>query len=362
MQVLVLAVQNCAPPKDIGVATTTATFFRSMGGSLGVALFGAIFASRLADELATLPPRVAARFGGGGVNISPAQVHALPPEIRDDFLDAFVERPLPHLPGRLGPHPGRLRALLRAQGGPAARRQPPAAERRRRGGGGGRDRRRGAGRRELTASRPQADTAVARFRLETPGRIRSATRASACASSSSESPSRSVPKASTARGGHQRQGAAPRPRGPARSRADRPCGSPASARRAGRSATRPTRAAHPRATGPAAPVVITPAAPAAAATRTTRRGCRDGAAPPAGSPVPGLASATIPSGSGCRGVARARRPAPAAPRRERLDAPPPSRPAPRPAPAAPTTRPAPRRSAVHTPSNSAPKRTACLTA
>ncbi len=90
MQVLVLAVQNCAPPKDIGVATSTATFFRSMGGSLGVALFGAIFASRLADELSGLPPQVAARIGGGGANISPAQVHALPEAIRDDFLGAFV--------------------------------------------------------------------------------------------------------------------------------------------------------------------------------------------------------------------------------------------------------------------------------
>ena len=89
MQVLVLAVQNCAPPKDIGVATSTATFFRSMGGSLGVALFGAIFATRLGDELKTLPPDIAAQFGGG-VNISPEQVHALPVEIRTDFLDAFV--------------------------------------------------------------------------------------------------------------------------------------------------------------------------------------------------------------------------------------------------------------------------------
>ena len=51
MQVIVLVVQNDAPPRDIGVATSTATFFRSMGGSLGVALFGAIFASRLAHEL-----------------------------------------------------------------------------------------------------------------------------------------------------------------------------------------------------------------------------------------------------------------------------------------------------------------------
>jgi hypothetical protein len=89
MQVLVLAVQNCAPPKDVGVATSAATFFRSMGGSLGVALFGAIFASRLGDQLEALPPEVAERFSGG-VNISPEQVHALPAEIRDEFLNAFV--------------------------------------------------------------------------------------------------------------------------------------------------------------------------------------------------------------------------------------------------------------------------------
>jgi hypothetical protein len=89
MQVLVLAVQNCAPAKDVGVATSAATFFRSMGGSLGVALFGAIFASRLASELERLPPEIASRFGGG-VNVSPEQVHALPREIRDDFLLAFV--------------------------------------------------------------------------------------------------------------------------------------------------------------------------------------------------------------------------------------------------------------------------------
>jgi MFS family permease len=90
MQVIVLVVQNDAPPRDIGVATSTATFFRSMGGSLGVALFGAIFASRLSNELATLPPQLAARFSGG-INISPEQVHALPPAVRDDFLHAFVD-------------------------------------------------------------------------------------------------------------------------------------------------------------------------------------------------------------------------------------------------------------------------------
>ena len=90
MQVIVLVVQNDAPPRDIGVATSTATFFRSMGGSLGVALFGAIFASRLGHELERLPGDVSARLGGG-VNISPAEVHALDPAIRAEFLHAFVD-------------------------------------------------------------------------------------------------------------------------------------------------------------------------------------------------------------------------------------------------------------------------------
>jgi EmrB/QacA subfamily drug resistance transporter len=89
MQVVVLVVQNDAPPRDIGVATSTATFFRSMGGSLGVALFGAIFAARLAHELERLPPEISARLGAG-VNVSPDEVHALPPVIREDFLHAFV--------------------------------------------------------------------------------------------------------------------------------------------------------------------------------------------------------------------------------------------------------------------------------
>ncbi|MEA2479880.1 MAG: hypothetical protein QOJ07_1802, partial [Thermoleophilaceae bacterium] len=89
MQVLVLVVQNDAPARDVGVATSTATFFRSMGGSLGVALFGAIFASRLAHQLASVPGHAAAHLSGG-INIRPAQVHALPPGVRHAFLVAFV--------------------------------------------------------------------------------------------------------------------------------------------------------------------------------------------------------------------------------------------------------------------------------
>ncbi len=89
MQVLVLVVQNDAAPSDIGVVTSTATFFRSVGGSFGVAIFGSVFASRLSDQLAKLPSAVTSRLGSG-VHIDPAQARQLPPEIHTAFLNAFA--------------------------------------------------------------------------------------------------------------------------------------------------------------------------------------------------------------------------------------------------------------------------------
>jgi MFS family permease len=89
MQVLVLVVQNDVPPQAIGVATSTATFFRSVGGSFGVAIFGTIFASRLAHELSHLPPAVTARLGGG-IHLNPEQARHLPPTVHADFLHAFA--------------------------------------------------------------------------------------------------------------------------------------------------------------------------------------------------------------------------------------------------------------------------------
>jgi EmrB/QacA subfamily drug resistance transporter len=89
MQVLVLVVQNDAEPQNIGVATSTATFFRSVGGSFGVAIFGTIFATRLDTQLARLPRSVAAHLGGG-VHLSPAAAKLLPPRIHASFLEAFA--------------------------------------------------------------------------------------------------------------------------------------------------------------------------------------------------------------------------------------------------------------------------------
>ena len=47
MQVLVLAVQNAVDPRQMGVATSGSTLFRQIGGSIGVSIFGAVFANQL---------------------------------------------------------------------------------------------------------------------------------------------------------------------------------------------------------------------------------------------------------------------------------------------------------------------------
>jgi MFS family permease len=89
MQVLVLAVQNDARPQEVGVATASATFFRSMGGAFGVALFGTIFATRLSHQLSGLPKAVTAHLGSG-VQLDPAQIDQLPPKVHDVVLHAFA--------------------------------------------------------------------------------------------------------------------------------------------------------------------------------------------------------------------------------------------------------------------------------
>ncbi|CAL9577288.1 MDR family MFS transporter [Streptomyces sp. enrichment culture] len=92
MQVLVLIVQNAVPYEDLGVATSGATFFRSIGASFGVAIFGTVFAGRLGDELtdalrgARLPPGVSA----DALEADPRGIAALPPALRASALDAYA--------------------------------------------------------------------------------------------------------------------------------------------------------------------------------------------------------------------------------------------------------------------------------
>ena len=91
MPVLVLVAQNSAAPRDIGAATSTATFFRSIGGSVGVAVFGAIFAARLSTEIVRLVPTGSLHnFNSHALLGSPSAIKTLPAAIHDPLLHAFA--------------------------------------------------------------------------------------------------------------------------------------------------------------------------------------------------------------------------------------------------------------------------------
>jgi EmrB/QacA subfamily drug resistance transporter len=93
MQVLVIVVQSSVGYEDLGVATSGATFFRSIGGSFGIAVFGAIFANKLSADLAQrlratpLPPG----FDPSAVQGDPATVRRLPPAPRAGVLQAYSD-------------------------------------------------------------------------------------------------------------------------------------------------------------------------------------------------------------------------------------------------------------------------------
>jgi predicted MFS family arabinose efflux permease/DNA-binding MarR family transcriptional regulator len=90
MQVLVIAVQNAVDYADLGVATSGVTLFRFIGGSLGTATLGAIFAGRLSEELAR---RLAAGTAGAsalGGALTPDAIAALPAAQRAAYAAAFT--------------------------------------------------------------------------------------------------------------------------------------------------------------------------------------------------------------------------------------------------------------------------------
>jgi EmrB/QacA subfamily drug resistance transporter len=90
MQVLVLAVQNAVDYKDLGVATSGATLFRSIGGSVGTAVLGSIFSNRLSAQLASVLPPTAAGSVRTGASLNTAALKKLPPRIHDAYLTAFT--------------------------------------------------------------------------------------------------------------------------------------------------------------------------------------------------------------------------------------------------------------------------------
>ncbi|MEV7183353.1 MDR family MFS transporter [Kitasatospora sp. NPDC093102] len=93
MQVLVLIVQNSVGYEDLGVATAGATFFRSIGASFGVSIFGTVFASglrsRLADALAGVP--LPPGFRPEAITSDPRVISRLPAAVQQGVYHAYAE-------------------------------------------------------------------------------------------------------------------------------------------------------------------------------------------------------------------------------------------------------------------------------
>ena len=88
-QVLVIAVQNAVDYRNLGAATSGTTFFRSIGGSFGTAIFGAIFSNQLASHLASLASSLPSGF-----NLSAAEnvaaIRQLPAAVHTEVVHAYT--------------------------------------------------------------------------------------------------------------------------------------------------------------------------------------------------------------------------------------------------------------------------------
>ncbi|HZM78449.1 MAG TPA: MDR family MFS transporter [Candidatus Limnocylindrales bacterium] len=91
MQTTLLISQNSVELKDMGVASSTATFARSIGGSFGVALFGAVFTDRMKDDITkSLGGQAAKMVDQGGGGFQPGQLDQLQPVVKNGLLHAIA--------------------------------------------------------------------------------------------------------------------------------------------------------------------------------------------------------------------------------------------------------------------------------
>lgn len=90
MQNLVLAVQNTVAMSDLGAASSVVTFFRTMGGSIGVSALGAVLSHQVADSVAAGLDRLGLTVEGGGHGAIP-DLTTLPAPVRELYEHAFGE-------------------------------------------------------------------------------------------------------------------------------------------------------------------------------------------------------------------------------------------------------------------------------
>ncbi|WP_436737700.1 MFS transporter [Streptomyces sp. BBFR102] len=93
MQNLVLCTQNQVAPSDLGSASSVVTFFRSLGGAVGVSALGAVMSTKITDYvtdgLTALGPKAAAAAQGGGSSGGFPDLDAMPAPIRTVFESAY---------------------------------------------------------------------------------------------------------------------------------------------------------------------------------------------------------------------------------------------------------------------------------
>jgi MFS family permease len=87
MQLLTVIVQNAVDPRNMGIATSTITFFRSLGGTVGAALFGAVLNTRLAHHLAG---KVGAEQTPNVDTNDVSAIAGLPEPLKTNTIDAFA--------------------------------------------------------------------------------------------------------------------------------------------------------------------------------------------------------------------------------------------------------------------------------
>jgi hypothetical protein len=81
MQMMSLIAQNSVDLRDQGVASSARMFFQQMGGSLGVAAFGAIFAHKLTESMGSAASAAGSKFNSS--SLDPTTVTNLPPAVRE---------------------------------------------------------------------------------------------------------------------------------------------------------------------------------------------------------------------------------------------------------------------------------------
>jgi len=95
MQNVVLAAQNAVPASEIGTATATNNYFREVGATLGVAIFGTLFTSRLADNLGAALAANAGQAARSGItspdSLVPAAVKAAGEPLRSGIVNAYAD-------------------------------------------------------------------------------------------------------------------------------------------------------------------------------------------------------------------------------------------------------------------------------